>query len=63
MIKPIVVAVCDICGCTQKAKPSTWRNETEYGLPDGWSVASGNTNVHLCPACTKKLGVVHYGKE
>lgn len=55
MIKKITVAVCDICGYTEKAKPSTWRNETEYGLPDGWKTATGNSDVHLCPTCASIL--------
>ena len=55
MIKTLTVAVCDICGHTEKAKPTTWRNETEYGLPDGWTSAAGNKDVHLCPTCSSIL--------
>lgn len=55
MIKAITVAICDICGHTEKAKPSTWRNETMYDVPDGWTRAAGNKDVHLCPTCSQVL--------
>lgn len=57
MIKQIHVVICDICGHTEKARPVTWRNETNYEAPADWRIAAGNSQVHLCPACAKKLEV------
>lgn len=39
MIKQITVAERDICGRTEKARPETFRNETDYKLPDGWMMS------------------------
>lgn len=54
MIKQIYVCECDICGATENAKAVTWRNETEYEIPDNW-VRSNNRKVCICPECSKKL--------
>lgn len=40
MIKQITVAECDICGRTEKAIPETFRNETNYTLPEGWTASA-----------------------
>ena len=55
MIKQITVAECDICGYTEKAKPETFRNETNYKLPDGWMVSEANRQFCICPRCWAKL--------
>ena len=54
MIKPIYVCECDICGAIENAKAVTWRNETEYELPDNW-VRGNNKKVCICPKCYSKL--------
>lgn len=54
MIKLIYVCECDICGVIENAKAVTWRNETEYELPDNW-VRGNNKKVCICPACSAKL--------
>ena len=55
MIKQIIVAECDICGYTEKAKPETFRNETNCRLPDGWMQSEANKQFCICPKCWKKL--------
>lgn len=56
MVKTVVVAVCDICGKTEYARViGTWHNEPMYGVPEGWTSAEGNKDVHLCPFCARKL--------
>ena len=55
MIKQIIVAECDICGVTQKAKPVTFRNETDFELPDGWMKSEANRQFCICPECWAKL--------
>ena len=54
MIKQIYVCECDICGAIENAKETTWRNETEYEIPDNW-VRGNNRKVCICPKCNKKL--------
>ena len=54
MIKPIYVCECDICGAIENAKAVTWRNETEYEIPDNW-VRGNNKKVCICPTCSAKL--------
>ena len=54
MIKQIYVCECDICGTIENAKETTWRNETEYEIPDNW-VRGNNRKVCICPECSKKL--------
>lgn len=54
MIKQIYVCECDICGAIENAKETTWRNETEYEIPDNW-VRGNNKKVCICPECSKKL--------
>ncbi len=55
MIKQITVAECDICGRTEKARPETFRNETNYKLPEGWMMSEVNRQFCICPTCRKKL--------
>ena len=56
MIKQIIVAECDICGSTQKAKAmSDYRNGTDYTLPTGWMQSAANSNFCICPRCWEKL--------
>jgi len=54
MIKQIYVCECDICGAIENAKATTWRNETEYEIPDNW-VRGNNKKICICPECNKKL--------
>lgn len=54
MIKQIYVCECDICGTIENAKTTTWRNETEYEIPDDW-VRGNNKKICICPECNKKL--------
>lgn len=57
MIAKLMVAVCDICGHTEPAKYTVdCRNEDGYSIPDGWKKGKSE-NVHICPACAKKLDV------
>lgn len=56
MLKQITIAVCDICGTTEKAAPAlNAQGEYLYYLPENWTVAAGNRCVHMCPTCTEKL--------
>lgn len=55
MITKLTVVICDTCGKTKEAKPVTFRNETEYSLPDGWRRLVFD-NVHVCPECVAVLG-------
>lgn len=54
MIKQIYVCECDICGAVEKAKPTSYRNETEYQMPDNWAHGK-NSEICICPTCYKKL--------
>lgn len=55
MIKQQYVVICDLCGRTEKAQPSTFRNETEYGPPKSWRTSPVNDRVHICPNCGKHV--------
>ena len=56
MLKQTTLAVCDICGHTEQAKAVCgYYNRVDYLLPDGWTYATHNPSVHLCPNCTEKL--------
>jgi hypothetical protein len=57
MLKTLTVAVCDCCGHIDNARPVTYRNETEYMIPEGWTNAKGNKDMILCPDCTRRLGL------
>ncbi len=53
MIKQIYVAVRDLCGAQDKAKPVSGRyNDTNYTLPAGWGHGS-NKDFILCPRCLR----------
>lgn len=54
MIKQIYVCECDICGKVEKAKPASYRNETDYTIPDGWTYGA-NKEVCICTECSQKL--------
>lgn len=57
MIKKITVAICDICGFTEQAKPyDAGRNETDYTLPDKWGRGQ-NKDFCICPKCAGKIGI------
>lgn len=56
MLKQMTVAVCDICGATEHARlVFDSRNDYLYTLPEGWTTARANNNVHMCPACADLL--------
>ena len=54
MIKQIYVCECDICGKVEKAKPVSYRNETDYTMPDDWTYGA-NKEVCICTNCSQKL--------
>ena len=56
MFRQITIVTCDLCGKRADPKPiyNAW-NEPALTIPDGWTVARGNTSVHLCAECTRKL--------
>lgn len=54
MIKQIYVCECDICGAVEKAKPTSYRNETDYTIPEGWTHGA-NKDVCICSKCSQKL--------
>lgn len=59
MIEQIMIAQCDICGVTQKAKPKPGQyNETEYTVPDGWVRSETNDKFCICAQCAKKLNLL-----
>ena len=63
MITKLTVAICDICGYTEKAKCIfDCRNENDYVIPDSWQKGK-HENVHICPSCAKKLNIQYRGKE
>ena len=64
MIKVLSVVVCDICGHIQRAKPMAGsHNEMGYYVaPEGWVKSIINEDVHICPACAKKLSISHSDK-
>lgn len=63
LIKTMTVAVCDICGFTEKAKAvGSQYNEEIYGIPDQWGKGS-TEGVHLCPSCLKKFNVTYRNKN
>ena len=63
MIKKMYVAICDVCGFTEKAKVvGSQYNEEIYGIPDGWGKGS-TEGVHLCPSCFKKFNITYRSKN
>lgn len=54
MIKQIYVCECDICGAVVTAKAKSYRNETDYVMPDNWTHGK-NSKICICPACSEKL--------
>ena len=55
MIKQIFVAICDICGASEKAVASGNQRDKFYELPKGWKPGIGNTAFCICPACWNKV--------
>ena len=54
MIKQIYVCECDICGTVVTAKAKSYRNETDYVMPNDWTHGK-NSEICICPTCSKKL--------
>lgn len=48
MIKRVNVVMCDVCGAM--GPPSLG-----VTIPDNWFKSKTNSNVHLCPECSKGL--------
>ena len=54
MIKQIYVCECDVCGAVVTAKAKSYRNETDYVMPDNWTHGK-NSEICICPSCSAKL--------
>lgn len=58
MLKQVVLCICDICGKSEPAKLAYKEGRGGVAsLPNGWTPAWGNKQVHICPECNEKLRI------